>query len=131
MIALTQDMQIVGLIVDVLGVLMIFVAAILKIEKQIAAETLPHFDSSGKLANALAAIRIDIAAGSLFMIVGFVIQAVGSQGFVFIGEWGALSLTATILLAVIYLLVLRKIICARITRNIPRLQKAIATGQDA
>ena len=77
---MTQDLQIVGLVVDAAGIFVLGVPALFFTRKDIAAQTGTQAGGNPALAKALLSARLDTMVGSILLLAGFVIQIASLSG---------------------------------------------------
>ena len=75
------DLQIVGLLYDVVGIGVLGLPAFRRMTAEIAAQAGTYWDHNSDLAKGLSEARVDTVAGSCILTIGFSIQAAGVWGF--------------------------------------------------
>ena len=78
-----SDPQVIGLLYDAAGILILGVPAVFRMSQEIQAQAGTYFDYNVHLAAALASSRIDLTVGSLVLLVGFFMQLAGNLGYVY------------------------------------------------
>ena len=69
-----MNLQIVGLFFDATGILILGVPSLMQMVDQIAAQSGTYWGHNPHMVQALAFARVDTTAGSIFLIVGFMLQ---------------------------------------------------------
>ena len=121
MLPATHSMQNVGLIVSAIGIAILGISAIGRMPKEIAAQIAPYQNIDGDHVNAsepviwaLVRNRIDITVGSMFILVGILLQLMISMDFNFTRDASQIVLSVVTGLVVMYWIRLRKILCNRL-----------------
>lgn len=70
-----QNLQMIGLMYDATGILVLGVPAVFRMVDEIASQSGTYFDYNVHLVHALAKARVDTTVGSILLLFGFVIQA--------------------------------------------------------
>ena len=75
------DLQVVGLMFDLAGILVLGLPPLVRVVDEIAGQSGTHWDYNPNAIRILSAARVDLAAGSVLLALGFVMQAAAIWGF--------------------------------------------------
>lgn len=76
-----MDLQVMGLVFDLAGILVLGLPPLVRVVDEIAGQSGSHWDHNPKTVQILSAARVDLAAGSSLLAVGFGMQAAAICGF--------------------------------------------------
>ena len=76
-----QNFQVIGLVYDAVGILILGGPAFFRAVPEIKAQSGTYFNYNEALAESLSMARVDLTTGSVALIVGFILQLVGTCGY--------------------------------------------------
>ena len=115
---ITENLQMIGLAYDVVGIAVLGIPAVRRMSTEIAAQVGTSWNYNSELAKGLSDARVDTVFGSCLLIIGFIIQAAGVWGFQ--GTWicGVLLLGLLVLLIVLWVRGGRRFVSERLLERV-------------
>ena len=117
---IAENLQIIGLLYDVVGIGVLGIPALRRMTTEIAAQAGTYWGYNSQLAKGLSEARVDTVAGSCLLIIGFLIQAAGVWGLQ--GPWicGAFLVGLLTLFLVLWLSAGRRYLAAKLLKRVKR-----------
>lgn len=115
-----ENLQIIGLLYDVVGIGVLGIPALRRMTTEIAAQAGTYWNYNSELAKGLSEARVDTVAGSCLLIIGFLIQAAGISGIQAPWICGALLIGLLALFIVLWLAFGRRSVAHMLLQRVER-----------
>ena len=117
---IAENLQIIGLLYDVVGIGVLGIPALRRMTTEIAAQAGTSWSYNSQLAKGLSETRVDTVAGSCLLIIGFSIQAAGVWGLQTPWICGALLIVLLALFIVLWLSRGRQFMADKLLKRVKR-----------
>ena len=102
-----QNFQVIGLVYDAVGILILGVPAFFRAVPEIKAQSGTYWNYNKALAESLSMARVDLTTGSVALIVGFILQLVGTLDYVAYSYFGVCLSVFIVAFLLLYFPVIR------------------------
>lgn len=122
------NFQVIGLIFDGVGILILGVPAVFRVIAEIKAQSGTYFSYNKYLAESLSIARVDLTIGSIALLAGFAFQLAGTIGYYALPNFGLSLLIAGVLFPFIHFFFLRQRLSALILAKVIKLHSNKSRG---